>query len=52
MNLTITNMEMDMSREDWRRSNVDSIIVMLSKAIKEENKLLQIRYQPLWCLAK
>jgi uncharacterized lipoprotein YddW (UPF0748 family) len=25
-----------MSREDWRRSNVDSIIVMLSRAIKEE----------------
>ena len=26
-----------MSREDWRRSNVDSIIFKLSKVIKEEN---------------
>ncbi len=26
-----------MARDDWRRSNVDSIIVKLSRAIKEEN---------------
>lgn len=27
----------DMKREDWRRANVDSFIVMLNKAIKESN---------------
>ena len=27
-----------MTKDDWRRSNVDSIIFILSKAIKEENK--------------
>jgi uncharacterized lipoprotein YddW (UPF0748 family) len=26
-----------LTKDDWRRSNVDSIILMLSKAIKEEN---------------
>ena len=26
------------NREDWRRANVDSIIVMLGKAIKEKKK--------------
>jgi uncharacterized lipoprotein YddW (UPF0748 family) len=35
-----------MNKEDWRRSNVDSIIVMLSKAIKEENKLCQFGISP------
>jgi uncharacterized lipoprotein YddW (UPF0748 family) len=35
-----------LSREDWRRSNVDSIIVHLSKAIKEENKYCQFGISP------
>ena len=35
-----------MSRDDWRRSNVDSIIVHLSKAIKEENKYCQFGISP------
>lgn len=35
-----------MSRDDWRRSNVDSIIVMLSKAIKEENPYCQFGISP------
>ena len=41
-----------MAKEDWRRSNVDSIIVMLGKAIREEKKILQIRDQPIWHLAQ
>ncbi|MEO8820314.1 MAG: family 10 glycosylhydrolase [Ginsengibacter sp.] len=35
-----------MSLSDWRRSNVDSIIVHLSKAIKEENKYCQFGISP------
>jgi uncharacterized lipoprotein YddW (UPF0748 family) len=35
-----------LSREDWRRSNVASIIVHLSKAIKEENKYCQFGISP------
>ena len=35
-----------MSREDWRRSNVDSIILLLSRAIKEEKKLCQFGISP------
>ena len=35
-----------MSRDDWRRSNVDSIILQLSKAIKEENKYCQFGISP------
>ncbi len=35
-----------MSLEDWRRSNVDSIILHLSKAIKEENKYCQFGISP------
>jgi len=35
-----------LSREDWRRSNVDSIIVFLSRAIKEEKKLCQFGISP------
>ncbi|MEO9023055.1 MAG: family 10 glycosylhydrolase [Ginsengibacter sp.] len=35
-----------MDREDWRRSNVDSIIVHLSRAIKEENKYCQFGISP------
>jgi len=27
-----------MNKEDWRRSNTDSIMVMISRAIKQENK--------------
>ena len=32
--------------EDWRRSNVDSIILMLSKAIKQENKYCKFGISP------
>jgi uncharacterized lipoprotein YddW (UPF0748 family) len=35
-----------MNRDDWRRSNVDSIILKLSKAIKEENKHCQFGISP------
>lgn len=35
-----------MNRDDWRRSNVDSIILKLSKAIKEENKNCQFGISP------
>ena len=35
-----------MSKDDWRRSNVDSIIVLLSKAIKEENKFCRFGISP------
>ncbi|HXR83115.1 MAG TPA: family 10 glycosylhydrolase [Hanamia sp.] len=35
-----------MSLDDWRRSNVDSIILHLSKAIKEENKYCQFGISP------
>lgn len=35
-----------LSRDDWRRSNVDSIIVMLSRAIKIENKKCQFGISP------
>jgi len=35
-----------MNRDDWRRSNVDSIIFKLSKAIKEENKNCQFGISP------
>ncbi|MEP6617027.1 MAG: family 10 glycosylhydrolase [Ginsengibacter sp.] len=35
-----------MTRDDWRRSNVDSIILMLSKAIKKENSLCKFGISP------
>ncbi len=35
-----------MLKDDWRRSNVDSVIMMLSKAIKEENKLCKFGISP------
>lgn len=35
-----------MNRDDWRRSNVDSIIVMLSRAIKEEKKYCRFGISP------
>jgi uncharacterized lipoprotein YddW (UPF0748 family) len=35
-----------LDKEAWRRSNVDSIIVMLSKAIKEENPYCQFGISP------
>ena len=35
-----------MSKDDWRRSNVDSIIVMLGAAIKSENKKCQFGISP------
>lgn len=35
-----------LSRDEWRRSNVDSIIVMLNNAIKEENPICQFGISP------
>ena len=35
-----------MSKDDWRRSNVDSIIVSLSKVIKKENPKCQFGISP------
>jgi uncharacterized lipoprotein YddW (UPF0748 family) len=35
-----------MTKDDWRRSNVDSIILMLSKAIKKENKYCKFGISP------
>jgi uncharacterized lipoprotein YddW (UPF0748 family) len=35
-----------LSKDDWRRSNVDSIIVMLSRAIKKENTKCQFGISP------
>lgn len=35
-----------LNREDWRRSNVDSVILFLSKAIKEENKYCKFGISP------
>jgi uncharacterized lipoprotein YddW (UPF0748 family) len=35
-----------LSKDDWRRSNVDSIIVFLSRVIKEENKQCQFGISP------
>jgi uncharacterized lipoprotein YddW (UPF0748 family) len=35
-----------LSKDDWRRSNVDSIIVFLSRAIKQENKICQFGISP------
>ena len=35
-----------MNKEDWRRSNTDSIIVMISRAIKEENKNCRFGISP------
>jgi uncharacterized lipoprotein YddW (UPF0748 family) len=35
-----------MSREDWRRSNVDSIIVMLSRAIHQEKRSCKFGISP------
>ena len=35
-----------MNKDDWRRSNVDSVILFLSKAIKEENKKVQFGISP------
>ncbi len=35
-----------MNKDDWRRSNVDSIILLLSKAIKKANKQCQFGISP------
>lgn len=35
-----------MNKDDWRRSNVDSIIYKLSKAIKQENKFCRFGISP------
>ncbi|MGB8193127.1 MAG: family 10 glycosylhydrolase [Chitinophagaceae bacterium] len=35
-----------LSKDDWRRSNVDSVIVMLSRAIKQENRNCRFGISP------
>lgn len=35
-----------LSKDDWRRSNVDSVILFLSRAIKEENKYCKFGVSP------
>ncbi len=35
-----------LTKDDWRRSNVDSIIVFLGRAIKEENKFCRFGISP------
>jgi uncharacterized lipoprotein YddW (UPF0748 family) len=35
-----------LTKDDWRRSNVDSVIVMLSKAIKQENRYCRFGISP------
>lgn len=35
-----------LTKDDWRRSNVDSIIVFLARAIKEENKFCHFGISP------
>ncbi|MEO6406459.1 MAG: family 10 glycosylhydrolase [Ferruginibacter sp.] len=35
-----------MNKDDWRRANVDSIILMLSQVIKQENKKCQFGISP------
>ncbi|HMJ46610.1 MAG TPA: family 10 glycosylhydrolase, partial [Ferruginibacter sp.] len=35
-----------LSKDDWRRSNVDSVIVMLSRAIRKENQQCQFGISP------
>ena len=35
-----------LNKEDWRRSNVDSIILAISKVIKEENKFVRFGISP------
>ncbi len=35
-----------LNKEDWRRSNVDSIILMFSKAIKKQNKYCKFGISP------
>ncbi len=35
-----------MNKDDWRRSNTDSVIVMLSRVIKQENKNCQFGISP------
>ena len=37
---------MGLTKDDWRRSNTDSIIVMLSRVIKKENKNCQFGISP------
>ncbi|MBZ5857833.1 glycoside hydrolase family 10 protein [Flavihumibacter profundi] len=43
---TYTQYGNGLSRDDWRRSNVDSIIVQLSKAIKEEKPWVKFGISP------
>lgn len=35
-----------LAKDDWRRSNVDSVIIMLSRAIKDENKFCRFGISP------
>ena len=43
---------MVLTKDDWRRSNIDSIILMLSRVIKKENPKCQFGIQPIWCVAQ
>lgn len=43
---TYHNSGSDLSKDDWRRSNVDSIIVMVSKTIKKLNPKCQFGISP------
>lgn len=45
-NKSYTQFNNGLSKDDWRRSNVDSIIVMLSRAIKEINPKCQFGISP------
>ena len=43
---TYANYNNGLNKEDWRRSNVDSVILFLSRAIKEENKYCKFGVSP------
>lgn len=43
---TYTQYGNGLTKDDWRRSNVDSVILFLSKAIKEENKTCRFGISP------
>jgi uncharacterized lipoprotein YddW (UPF0748 family) len=45
-NKSYTQFNNGLSKDDWRRSNVDSIIVMLNRAIKEINPKCQFGISP------
>jgi uncharacterized lipoprotein YddW (UPF0748 family) len=41
-----------LKRDDWRRSNTDSIILTLNKAMKARKALDEIWYLSFWCMAQ